>query len=94
MSVEIQRHMQEVLRGLANKEESPQVRVTVHPIVLDRLRRTDESLLVDLEEKYHGHLTFMSDGHLHVEEFLISNPETKEVYYSNVDQGRVHLQLS
>ena len=94
MSVELQRHMHEVLRGLANNEENPQVRVTVHPIVLERLRRTDESLLVDLEEKYHGHLTFMSDGHLHVEEFLISNPETKEVYYSNVDQGRVHLQLS
>jgi hypothetical protein len=60
---------------------------------MDRLRRSDESILVELEEKYGGHLSFLSDGHLHVEEFVISSPETHETYYSNIDQSRVHLQL-
>lgn len=95
LSVELQRHIQEVLRKLSSGEgQAPSVRITVHPILLDRLRKADESLLVELESKYGGHLTFMSDGHLHVEEFVISNPETGEIYYSNVDQNRTHLQLS
>jgi ribonuclease G len=93
MSVEVQRHIHEVLRKLQNEGKDLATRITVHPIVMERLRRTDETLLVELEEKYGGHMAFVSDGHLHVEEFVISNPETHETYYSNIDQGRVHLQL-
>ena len=93
MSVEIQRHIHEVLRKLVTKGEKPAARITVHPIVLDRLRKSDETLLVELEEKYGSHLTFVSDGHLHVEEFVISTPESQETHYSNIDQNRPHLQL-
>ncbi len=93
MSVEVQRHIHEVLRKLKADGKSLATRITVHPIVMERLRRSDESLLVELEEKYGGHLSFLSDGHLHVEEFVISSPETHETYYSNIDQSRVHLQL-
>jgi ribonuclease G len=93
MSVELQRHIHEVLSRLQNEGKDLATRITVHPIVMERLRRTDETLLVELEEKYGGHMAFVSDGHLHVEEFVISNPETHETYFSNIDQGRVHLQL-
>lgn len=93
MSVELQRHIHEVLRKLHKKEKSPATRITVHPIVMERLRKSDENLLVELEEKYGGHMSFVSDGHLHVEEFVISNPDTHETYFSNIDQSRVHLQL-
>lgn len=93
MSVELQRHIHEILRKLQSEDKAHSTRITVHPIVMDRLRKSDESLLVELEEKYGGHMSFVSDGHLHVEEFVISNPETHETYFSNIDQGRVHLQL-
>jgi ribonuclease G len=93
MSVEVQRHIHEVMRKLRAENKPLNTRITVHPIVMDRLRRSDENLLVELEEKYGGHLAFVSDAHLHIEEFVISNPETHETYYSNIDQSRVHLQL-
>ena len=93
MSVEVQRHIHEILRKLKNEGKPLNTRITIHPIVMDRLRRSDENLLVQLEEKYGSHLTFVSDTHLHIEEFVISSPETHETYYSNIDQSRVHLQL-
>jgi len=93
MSVEVQRHLHEVLRKLQNESKPLDTRITVHPIVMERLRRSDETLLVELEEKYGGHMSFVSDGHLHVEEFVISSPETHETYYSNIDQSRVHLKI-
>ncbi len=93
MSVEVQRHIHEVLRKLQADEKPLGMRITVHPIVMERLRKSDENLLVDLEKKYGGHLAFVSDGHLHTEEFVISNPESHETYYSNIDQGRVHLKV-
>lgn len=93
MSVELQRHIHEVLRKLKSEDKPLATRITVHPIVMERLRKSDETLLVELEEKYGGHMSFVSDGHLHVEEFVISNPDTHETHYSNIDQGRVHLQL-
>ena len=93
MSVEIQRHIHEVLRKTRTEGKTCPVRITVHPLVLERLRRSDETILVELEEKYGSHLTFVSDPHLHMEEFVIANPENSEALYSNIDQNRVHLQL-
>jgi len=93
MSVEIQRHIHEVLRKTRTEGKTCPVRITVHPLVLERLRRSDETILVELEEKYGSHLTFVSDPHLHMEEFVIANPENQEALYSNIDQNRVHLQL-
>ena len=93
MSVEVQRHIHEVLRKMQVEDKHEHTRITVHPIVMERLKRSDENLLVQLEEKYGGNMGFVSDAHLHVEEFVISNPETHETYFSNIDQNRVHLQL-
>jgi ribonuclease G len=93
MSVEVQRHIHEVLHKLQVEGRTEHTRITVHPIVMERLKRADENLLVQLESKYGGNMGFVSDAHLHIEEFVISNPETHETYYSNIDQGRVHLQV-
>lgn len=84
MSVDIQRHLTEVLRRHHNDNDLD-IRITVSPPVLDRLRREDEDLLVKIEEQFHVRLTFVSDHGLHMEHFKISHAETGEEYFSNVE---------
>lgn len=89
MSVEIQRRIGEVMRRHKPSPENPlNLKITIHPIVLERLRTEDEELLVQLEERYHGHLTFVSNPNMHVEEFTIVNAQTNEELYSNVHAHR------
>jgi ribonuclease G len=73
MSVEIQRKISEVLRRLKEKgrSELPQLRVYVHPEVLNRLRTEDEALLIALEKKLSGKLSFRADPAFHFEQFKI-----------------------
>ncbi|NCD32653.1 MAG: Rne/Rng family ribonuclease [Spartobacteria bacterium] len=85
MSVEIQRHIQEVLKK-QHRQPSPDLRVTINPHVLDRLRSEDEAVLVDIEKRYATHLTFASDNTMHVEEFIIANAKTSRVLFTNVEQ--------
>ncbi len=75
MSVEIQRKISEVLRKLRQegKSEHPQLRIYVHPEVLNRLRTEDEALLVELEKKLSGKLSFRADPSFHFEEFKITD---------------------
>src|SRR6476620_7357414 len=68
MSVEIQRALHAVMRQKPNVHE---VRIIVHPEVLNRLKTEDEELLVDIERKYSGRLTFRTDPTYHNEKFLI-----------------------
>jgi len=68
MSVEIQRALHVVMRQNPNVHE---VRIIVHPEVLNRLKTEDEELLVDIERKYSGRLTFRTDPTYHNEKFLI-----------------------
>jgi len=75
MSVEIQR---EIARLLALHPDVHELKVTVHPKVLERLRTEDESLLVDLERRFTGRLSFKSDHNYHFEEFRILNAVTNE----------------
>jgi ribonuclease G len=70
MSVEIQR---EINRLLAKHPEIHELRVIVHPRVLDRLRNEDEQLLVDLERRHSGRLAFRSDPTFNYEEFKVLN---------------------
>lgn len=70
MSVEIQR---EIHRLMVKNAEIHEVRVTVHPQVLDRLRKEDEKLLVELERRHEGRLSFRPDPRFHFEEFTITN---------------------
>src|SRR6201984_3126254 len=68
MSVEIQRTLHAVLR---KKPDIHDIRVIVNPEVLNRLKTEDEELLVDIERKYSGRLTFRTDPTFHHEKFVI-----------------------
>jgi ribonuclease G len=68
MSVEIQRALHAIMR---QKPDVHDIRVIVNPEVLNRLKTEDEELLVDIERKYSGRLTFRTDPTFHHEKFLI-----------------------
>jgi ribonuclease G len=68
MSVEIQRALHAVMRQNPNVHE---VRIIVNPEVLNRLKTEDEELLVEIERKYSGRLTFRTDPTYHNEKFVI-----------------------
>src|SRR6195256_1461020 len=73
MSVEIQRALHAVMR---HNPEVHDLRVIVNPEVLNRLKTEDEELLVEIERKYAGRLTFRTDPTYHHEKFLILDGQT------------------
>jgi ribonuclease G len=78
MSVEIQRKLQEILRKRARDESDFQLRIVVHPVVLERLRTEDEKHLIEMEKRYFGKLSFRADPAMHAEQFKIQNVATNE----------------
>ena len=81
MSVELQRALHTLMKRHEHEiheHEIHEFRITVHPELLNRLRTEDEELLIDIELKYAGRLTFKSDPTLHVEKFLVANAMTNE----------------
>jgi ribonuclease G len=78
MSVEIQRKLQEILKKRSRDESDFQLRIVVHPTVLERLRTEDEKLLIELEKKFFGKLSFRADPAMHAEQFKIVNVVTAE----------------
>jgi len=89
MSVEIQRHIAEVMRRKKASSSNPlNIKITINPSVLDRLRNEDEEILVKMEERYHGHMTFVASANMHVEEFTIVNSQTNEELYSSAATPR------
>ncbi|MBI2948353.1 MAG: Rne/Rng family ribonuclease [Verrucomicrobia bacterium] len=78
MSVEIQRKLSEILKRRSRDESDFQLRIIVHPSVLDRLRTEDEQLLIELEKRYFGKLSFRADPAFHAEQFKIINVMTNE----------------
>src|SRR5262245_30922060 len=78
MSVEIQRKLGEILKKRSRDESDFQLRIVVHPSVLDRLRTEDEKLIIDMEKRYFGKLSFRPDPALHAEQFKIYNATTNE----------------
>ena len=76
ISVEIQRMLQSILR----RGRDLQIRVQVHPDVLNRLRSEDAELLDRLEAEWGGELSFRADDSLHYEEFrMIDLKRGKEI---------------
>ena len=78
MSVEIQRKLSEILKKRSRDESDFQLRIVVHPSVLDRLRNEDEKHLIEMEKRYFGKLSFRSDPALHAEQFKIVNVASNE----------------
>jgi len=89
MSVEIQRRIAEVMRRKKASTSNPlNIKITISPSVLERLRSEDEEILVQMEERYHGHMTFVANSNMHVEEFTITHAQTGEELYSSVQHPR------
>jgi ribonuclease G len=78
MSVEIQRKLSEILKKRPRDESDFQLRIVVHPSVLERLRTEDEKLLIEMEKRYFGKLSFRADPALHAEAFKIHNVANNE----------------
>ena len=78
MSVEIQRKLQEILKKRTRDESDFQLRIVVHPTVLERLRTEDEMHLIEMEKRYFGKLSFRADTGMHAEQFKIVNVENNE----------------
>ena len=78
MSVEIQRKLQEILKKRTRDESDFQLRIVVHPTVLERLRTQDEKHLIEMEKRYFGKLSFRADPGMHAEQFKIQNVTTNE----------------
>lgn len=76
LSVELQRALHAVMRKY--RDTVHEIKVAVHPELLKRLREEDEELLVDIERRYAGRLTFRSDPTFHHEKFVITNGITGE----------------
>ena len=86
MSVEIQRRIAEVMKRRKASVANPlPIKISVNPSVLERLRSEDEQILVDMEEKFHGHLTFVANPNIHVEEFTIVHAHTGEDLFGRGD---------
>jgi len=75
VSVELQRRLRELMR---RKRRKLNVRVTVHPDVLQRLKTQDAKLLDAIEAEYGGQLTFRADEDMHMEDFRLADVETGE----------------
>jgi ribonuclease G len=78
MSVEIQRKLSEILKRRSRDESDFQLRIVVHPSILERLRTEDEKHLIDMEKRYFGKLSFRADPALHAEQFKIVNVANNE----------------
>ncbi|MDB6035702.1 MAG: ribonuclease, Rne/Rng family [Verrucomicrobiales bacterium] len=78
MSVEIQRKLGEILKKRPRDESDFQLRIVVHPSVLSRLRTEDEKLLIEMEKRYFGKLSFRADPAVHAEQFKIFDVASNE----------------
>jgi ribonuclease G len=76
MSVELQRALHSIMRK--HQDTIHDIKVIVNPAVLQRLREEDEELLVEIERKYEGRLTFRSDPAYHHEQFLVTDANSGE----------------
>jgi ribonuclease G len=85
VSVDLQRHIAEVLRKQPKKSDELPLKISVNPMVMDRLRKEDEKDLVTLESRHKGKLTFVSNGNLHLEDFIITHADTGAELYSSVE---------
>lgn len=74
VSVELQRALHAVMRKY--QDTIHDIKVVVNPQLLERLRSEDEELLVDIERKYAGRLTFRSEPAYHHEQFLVTDANT------------------
>ena len=77
MSVDIQRKLGEIIKKRDKLEQRREqesdfnLRVNVHPTVLDRLRNEDEDIFIDMEKRYLVKISFRAEKGMHPEEFEV-----------------------
>ncbi len=74
MSVELQRRVSSILQRYPDHDHD--LLITVNPEVMNRLRTKDEGLLMEIERRLHGRLSFRSDANIHRETVQIVNAIT------------------
>jgi len=86
MSVAIQRQVSAAMRKQRAAKKALDLEITIHPTVLDRLRKEDEQFLLEIQSKYGGRLSFKSDPGKHIEYFCIRERENGKALYTTVDR--------
>jgi ribonuclease G len=76
LSVELQRKLASIL-GRGRPEEKNLI-VVIHPDVMNRLKKEDGELLVDLERRFEARLTFRTDPSFMREQIQISRADSNE----------------
>ncbi len=76
MSVEIQRRLNTVIQR--NEGEYGDLIVMVNPEVLNRFKKEDSKILIELERSHNGRLIFRTDANLHREKFTIIDAVTEK----------------
>lgn len=76
LSVEIQRALNTVIAR--HQEEAGDLIVIVHPVVLERFKSEDSTILMDLERKHTGRLIFRTDSTRHRERYDIVDAKTEK----------------
>ena len=82
MSAELPRRLSSSVRRLTRRNDGKEynLRVLVHPSILERLRSEDANLLVRMEKLFGVKLAFRADPAYHVENYKIINALTGEEY--------------
>ena len=80
MSVELQRSLHAVMAK--HQDSTHEFRIIVPPQLLARLRSEDEDLLLDIERRYQGRLSFRTDPLMHPEKFSITDAKTGAILNS------------
>ena len=81
MSVEIQRRLHTVIQR--NGENLGDLIVMVNPDVLNRFKKEDSKILMELERTHNGRLIFRTDQALHRERFVILDAETEKTVFQS-----------
>jgi ribonuclease G len=81
MSVEIQRRLNTVIQR--NAEQVGDLIVMVNPDVLNRFKKEDSKLLMELERTHSGRLIFRTDPSLHRERFVIIDAESEKTIFQS-----------
>ena len=82
VSVKIQRQIGSVIRKCKAQGNEIDLLILVAPVVLDRMRREDEAIMIDLQRSYGGHLSFRSEPLRHPETFEIRSAKGDPLYVS------------
>ncbi len=78
MSVELQRKINTILQKYPESDHD--LLIVVHPDVLQRLRTKDEEILIEMQRKHHGRLSFRADPTFHREQVTILNAVTQKEF--------------